>query len=92
MMNLGVGFQVTNDLYVNISGKYVSSRYDIGGYMAKDQKLEEYFIANAYAEYSLKKIIKIFGNFQNITDKKFFDLAGYNSIPFMFTAGITIHL
>jgi vitamin B12 transporter len=92
MVNLNIGYQVIKGLYATIGGKYVSSRYDIGGFMAKDQKLEEYFIANAYAEYQLKNRVKFFADFQNVTNKEFFDLAGYNSIPFMFTAGVTIHL
>jgi vitamin B12 transporter len=92
MVNLNIGYQVIKGLYASIGGKYVSNRYDIGGYMAKDQELEEYFIANAYAEYQLKNRIKFFADLQNVTNKKFFDLAGYNSIPFMFTAGVTIHL
>jgi vitamin B12 transporter len=92
MANLNMGYQVIKGLYASIGGKYVSSRYDIGGYMAKDQKLEEYFIANAYAEYLLKNRLKFFADFQNVTNTKFYDLAGYNYIPFMFTAGVTIHL
>lgn len=92
MININAGYQVTPALFANVSGKYVSPRYDVGGYMVKDQQLSDYFILNAYAEYQLKKWIRLFGNFQNVTNKKFFDLAGYNSIPFMFTAGVTIHL
>jgi len=40
----------------------------------------------------LKPEIKIFADFQNITNKKFFDLRGYNSIPFMFTGGVSFDL
>jgi vitamin B12 transporter len=92
MFNINAGYQFTKALYASISGKYVSSRYDVGGYMAKDQKLDAYFILNAYAEYQALSDLKFFADFQNITNKKFFDVAGYNSIPFIFTAGITVHL
>lgn len=92
MFNVNAGYQFTKALYANISGKYVGSRYDVGGYMTKDQQLDAYFIVNAYAEYEVKSWMKLFANFQNLTNKKFFDIAGYNSIPFMFTAGITVHL
>ena len=35
------------------------------------------------------KWIKIFADAQNITNKKFFDVYGYNSIPFIVNTGIT---
>jgi len=43
----------------------------------------------AYAEYKFKKYIKLFANAQNIFNKKFFDVRGYNSIPFLLNGGIT---
>jgi vitamin B12 transporter len=57
--------------------------------MAKDVDLDAYFLLGAYTEYQLNKKVKFFADLQNITNKKFFDLTGYNSIPFMINAGFT---
>jgi len=88
-INLGVGYQVTKNLSASISAKSVSSRYDVGGYQKDDVKLDNYFMLGAHAEYTLKNYVKLFVDAQNITNKKFFDLRGYNSIPFMINGGIT---
>jgi vitamin B12 transporter len=91
-VNITLGYQATKGLYVAITGKYVSNRYDVGGYKKADVLLNNYFIMNAYAEYVLNKQFKVFADAQNITSKKFFDIRGYNSIPFIFNVGITFHL
>ena len=91
-LNINIGYQFTPALYANLTGKYVSSRQDVGGYMAKDVNLDAYFLLGAYAEYQLNKNFKLFADAQNITNKKFFDLSGYNSIPFILNAGITFTL
>ena len=91
-LNINIGYQFTPALYANLTGKYVSSRQDVGGYTAKDVNLDAYFLLGAYAEYQLNKNFKLFADAQNITNKKFFDLSGYNSIPFMLNAGITFTL
>jgi vitamin B12 transporter len=38
----------------------------------------------------MKEYMKFFADAQNITNKKFFDVRGYNSIPFVFTAGVAL--
>jgi vitamin B12 transporter len=91
-INVTVAYQFTPALYASIGGKYVSSRYDVGGYKKADVLLDGYFLLNAHAEYDTKKHIKLFADAQNITNKQFFDVRGYNSIPFMFTAGINLNL
>ena len=95
--NLTLGIHPTKDIYISISGHYESKRYDIGGYDANfkslpDVALESFFIMNAYAEYKPAKMLKFFVDAKNITNKKFFTINGYNSIPAMFIAGATINL
>ncbi len=89
--NVTAGYQFSNGLYVSAAGKYVGNRYDAGGYEAKDILLTNYFLLNAYAEYKIKNYLKVFTDAQNITNKKFFDVRGYNSIPFLFNAGVTFN-
>lgn len=88
-INLDLGYNVSPAFYVSVSGKSVSSRYDVGGYQQEDVLLSSYFIVNAYAAYTFTKKVKFFADLQNITDKKFFDLRGYNAIPFLVSGGIT---
>lgn len=88
-VNLNIGYRFTKALFASISARTVSNRYDVGGYQKDDVLLKSYFLLSAYAEYKWKDHLKFFLDAQNITNKKFFDLRGYNSIPFMLNGGIT---
>lgn len=90
--NLFVGYTFKNELFISASAKYVSKRQDIGGYKRPDVLLDDYLLLSAYGEYRLKKTVKLFADFQNITGKKFFDIRGYNSIPFLVNSGVTLNL
>jgi vitamin B12 transporter len=90
--NLAIGYQFTQGLFASITGKYVGSRNDVGGYMASDVELEDYHMINIYAEYKWKKHFKFFVDAQNITNSKFFDIRGYNATPVMVTGGVTFSL
>lgn len=91
-LNALVGYAFKNGLYVNVGGKYVSSRYDVGGYKVPDVLLDGYFLLNAYAEYAVNKKLKLFADAQNLTNKKFVEVRGYNSIPFLINGGLTLTL
>lgn len=91
-VNISIGYQFCPDLFVSISGKSVSSRYDIGGYMQNDVLLDNYFLLNAYAEYKYGRNVKFFADLQNITGKKFSDIRGFNAIPFLISGGVTFNL
>lgn len=87
-----LGWQITEKLFASVNAKYVSDRYDVGGYKKPDVKLDAYFLLGAYAEYRVGKWGKLYADFQNITNKQFFDINGFNSIPFMINAGFQVHL
>ncbi|WP_170234174.1 TonB-dependent receptor plug domain-containing protein [Segetibacter aerophilus] len=89
-INASIGWQPSNQLYVSITGKYVSSRKDVGGYQKADVLLKDYFIAGAHADFTLNKYVKFFADSQNIFNTKFFDVRGYNSIPAMFNGGVVL--
>ena len=88
-LNVRAAYTIKN-LYISVSGKYAGERYDAKGYKQADALLDSYFILGAYAEYKLDKHFKIFTDIQNITNKKFFDIRGYNSIPFLINGGISL--
>lgn len=90
--NLNIGYQFTNDLFASISAKSVGNRYDVGGYQQEDVLLDKYFLLGAYVEYKWKGNVKFFADLQNITGKKFFDIRGYNAIPFLVNGGVSIQL
>jgi len=90
-INLNIGYQFTKNIYASITGKSVSKRYDVGGYRKEDVLLDSYFILSAYAEYKYSSNIKFFAGGQNITNKKFFDLRGYNAMPFLISGGVTFN-
>lgn len=77
---------------VSISGKYVGSRSDIGGFRRADVLLPAYFLLGAYAEYRHNEKLKIFIDTQNITNNRFTDLRGFNGIPFIVNSGISLQL
>ena len=88
-INVNAGYQFTEKLFASVSAKYVSDRYDVGGYQRPDIKMESYLLLNAYAAYTLNSNIRFFADAQNITDKKFFDIRGYNGMPFLFGGGVS---
>jgi vitamin B12 transporter len=90
-INVNIGYQFTPTLYASISSKSVSKRNDVGGYKKADIELDGYFLLGAYAEYKLKNYFKFFVDAQNITNKKFFDIRGYNAIPTMVNGGVTFN-
>ena len=90
-LNATVGYQVCKPAFISLTAKAVSKRFDVGGFMANDAQLDSYVILGAYGEYKLNKYFKAFVDAQNITDKKFFDVRGYNSIPFTLNAGVTVN-
>lgn len=90
-INFTVGYQFCPSFFASVSGKSVSARYDVGGYQQEDVLMSSYFILNAYAEYVVTSNIRFFADLQNITDNPFFDIRGYNAIPFLINGGITFN-
>ena len=91
-INATIGYQFLPALYASVTGKSVSERNDVGGYKKADVTLESYFLLSAYIEYKVKNNYKFFVDAQNITDKKFFDIRGFNAIPLMVNVGVTVNL
>ncbi|MEP7254328.1 MAG: TonB-dependent receptor [Ferruginibacter sp.] len=87
-LNITAAYQFKNGFYISASGKYVSKRLDVGGYKKADVELDSYFLLGMYASYSFKQHLKLFVDAQNIGNKKFFDVRGYSSIPFLLNSGV----
>ncbi|GAC1379669.1 MAG: TonB-dependent vitamin B12 receptor BtuB [Ginsengibacter sp.] len=89
--NINIGYSCEK-LYLSLGGKYTGSRYDAAGYQKPDMLLKDYFIINGYTSYDVTKNVKLFADAQNIFNSKFVEIRGYNSVPFIFNAGITFKL
>jgi vitamin B12 transporter len=92
VVNATVGLQATRQWYISATAHYESKRYDIGGYQVPDVVLNDFLILNAYTEYKFSDEIKFFVDAKNVTNKKFFTIYGYNSIPFIISGGVTVNL
>jgi vitamin B12 transporter len=91
-INVNIAYNFGSGFSASVNSKYASERFDVGGFRTADKPLNGYFLLSAYAEYKWKNYLKFFADAQNITNKKFFDLRGFNSIPFMIHAGVSINL
>ncbi len=88
--NASISWQITNKLSAEVNGKYVSKRQDVGGYKKADVTLNSYTLMGAHASYIFNTNVSTFVDAQNIFNKKFFDVRGYNAIPCMVNAGVTL--
>jgi vitamin B12 transporter len=91
-VNLTATYSITSKWTASLIGKYVSDRYDAGGYQVPDVKMDDYFLLNAYTSYHFNHKFSTFVDVQNVLNTTFFDIRGYNAIPLMLNAGITIEL
>ncbi len=87
-LNINIAYNITKDFQVSLSGKYVGSTFDLGGYQVPDVPLKSYFLLGGYAEYKLKKYFTIFADVKNITNTKYTEINGYNTQGFNFIAGV----
>jgi vitamin B12 transporter len=76
---------------VSISGRYISSRYDVGGYATPDVKLDDYTLLNAHIQYKENNWLSFFVDLQNIFQNRFQEIYGYNSIGRTVQFGFRLH-
>ncbi len=88
--NVTAGCQATPKFYASASVHSASKRLEFI-YGSKPTELKSYTTVDIYAEYKFGPG-KIFADFRNITNEKYFDIPGYNSKLFNWMAGISIGL
>ncbi len=69
-------------------GERLAGEYDLGG----PNPMPAYYTVDCYVAYKVNRWLKLFGDFRNITDQKYFDVYGYNSRRFNFLAGLRCSL
>jgi len=77
--------KITNRLFVSLNATWLSERndayYDNATFKTVSTKLENYALLDVYAEYAfLKNKLKLFVNARNITDSKYTEASGYNTL------------
>ena len=91
VLNFTAGVQITKSVYISSLLKIAGKRLE-PIYASSPKELKGYYTINLYGEYKISKIFKTFLDLKNITDQQYFDILGYNSKRFNFTAGINIKL
>lgn len=90
-LNATVSYMPLDEWYISATTKIVGKRRE-AVFGSDPVQLDGYQIFDVYTEYRIKKQLKLFIDLKNITNKKYFDIWGYNSRRFNFMAGININL
>jgi len=84
-------FEPSSKLNLSIAARYISKRYDVGGYAAEDVSLKSYTLLNAHIQYKYNKHILLYADAQNIGNTVFQEINGYNAIGRMVQFGIRLN-
>ena len=71
-----------------VSARYISKRYDVGGYGTEDVVLDYYTLLNAHIRYQYSKRVQFYGDAQNILNDQFQEINGYNTMGRTLQIGI----
>jgi vitamin B12 transporter len=93
-LNLGLGYQISNNLYVSTNlrsiGKRTDRFYNSTTFKTESVILNDYTTLDFYVEYKFTRKIKAYIDLRNLTNTQYFDIQGYNSRRFNFMAGLNI--
>lgn len=88
IVNSILTLQPCQDFTVMPSFKFVGTRlkgpYDVG-----PEQMPQYYTIDLYSSYDFAKNFRAFVDFRNITNQKYFDIAGYNSRKFNWSLGVS---
>ena len=95
--SINVGRQFTPSFYasanVSIIGKREDAYFDSNTFSTVPVTLKSYTLIDLYAEYAFsKKRLKLFTELRNITNTKYFEIAGFNTLRFNGYGGIRFTL
>lgn len=90
-LNLQWNYKINNKWNVTLTGRYISERKDVGGYTSPDVTLSDYTLLNASFQYKWSSNIVVFANGQNLLNKNFSEVSGYNAIGRMVQFGIRLN-
>ena len=81
-------------MFVSTHIQWVDRRLDVYGYPSTYISLSDYTLIDFYAEYNglLQGKLKIYTNAKNLTNTKFTEVIGYNTMGANFNVGLKYHL
>ncbi|MEO7833793.1 MAG: TonB-dependent receptor, partial [Ginsengibacter sp.] len=91
VLNLSLGWQATNSLFISANLKTVSKAFE-PQYNGPSYELKGYYTLGFYGQYNFNKVFNVFADFQNITDQKYFVTRGFTTKGFNFNAGVKMKL
>jgi vitamin B12 transporter len=87
-MQYNVGYKKWD---VTLSGRYISNRYDVGGYATPDVKLDYFTLLNAHIQYRENNWLSFYIDMQNILQDRFQEIYGYNTMGRIIQIGFRLH-
>jgi vitamin B12 transporter len=94
IFNLGIGYQVLDNLYISSNIRNVGERKDLyfnnDTYKTENVILEGYSTIDFYAEYKFTKTIKVYIDAKNLANTSYTDIYGYNTRKFNFMVGLSV--
>ncbi len=91
VLNIFLNYQATRDLFFSAALKAVSKAFE-PQYNGPSYELKGYYTLGFYGQYNFNKTFNIFGDFQNVTDQKYFVTRGFTTKGFNFNMGAKINL
>ncbi len=91
VLNLSLGWQATNSLFISSNLKTVSKAFE-PQYNGPSYELKGYYTLGFYGQYNFNKVFNVFADFQNITDQKYFVTRGFTTKGFNLNAGVKMKL
>ena len=96
-VGINISYQVTKNLFVSANLKTFSKRTDLFfdpvTYEASTVELKPYALLDMYAEYKfMNGKLKLFADAKNITNSKYTEVYGFNTLGFNINAGLSFKL
>lgn len=88
--NVLTSYRFTNKISASTLFKYVGKRLE-PVFASAPKQLMDYFTIDLAWQYRFNQNIKAFVDLKNVTNKKYFDVLGYNSRRINFTAGVQLN-
>jgi vitamin B12 transporter len=90
-LNAQWNYTINNKWNASLTGRFISKRFDVGGYASPDVTLSYYTLLNAAIQYKWSNRIVVFANGQNLLNDNFNEVNGYNAQGRMVQFGIRLN-
>ncbi|MFM1929570.1 MAG: hypothetical protein RL387_898 [Bacteroidota bacterium] len=80
VLNIQYQASINKQWKAQLSARYISKRYDVGGYGTEDVVLDYYTLLNAHLSYQYSKHLQLYADAQNLLNDHFQEINGYNAM------------